>query len=112
MKTLLSLFIGFSVIAGKSGTLIGTYSVSYRWNTAGCAPPGGDFSNLNFGNPYSCVGSPGPYYIDAEPGRYKVVFPGDACSIWSSGHRTGGRGVVEFDHTFGQIVLYAWDWIP
>jgi pimeloyl-ACP methyl ester carboxylesterase len=99
-------------------SLIGTFNVNYRYNAAGCS---------NDPNPYFCVGSgygPGPYYIDAAPGRYKVKnisfgsLGPNSPHIWT-GDRNGGvhlntpsvvGGSVEFDHTHGQIVLYYWDW--
>jgi hypothetical protein len=96
---------------------LGNYGVSYFYQAAG---RNGD------PNPYYNVQvSPGPYYIDASPGKYYVVTTGNGAhpaggSLWSGDASSGthyGLDVtpgsrVDFTHTHGQIVLYAWDWYP
>ena len=107
--------------------LIGTYRINYRYNTAGCFPPDWPNPTPTEGNPYYCLDpiGPGPYFINAAPGRYRAVVTGfsaaSSARLWS-GDASGGLrydapldppqvGVnLDFDHTFGQIVLYAWDW--
>ena len=106
--------------------LIGTYDVNYRYN-AGACPPSGPTSDPTIGNPYYCEGTaygPGPIKVNAAPGRYRVVTKGFGpncactCPIWSGDASSGLRyqsaaaidGFIEFDHTFGQIVFYYWDW--
>lgn len=105
-----------------SGQLIGTYTISYRLNAAGCPP----WSGQN-GNPFYCISPipPGPYFIDpalTPYGRYAVrtiaCNGGANANVWYGDASGGSRfyisgqvgHITEFEHTFGQIVLYAWDW--
>lgn len=106
------------------GTVIGTFQINYRLNAAGCVPTGSPLD----GNPYNCPSGipPGPHFLNAQPGRYRVealfftpLGGGGAPHIWSGDASAGTRyalgastATIDFDHTFGQIVLYAWDWIP
>lgn len=106
-------------------TVIGTYVINYKLNTSGAAPTGG----ANDGNPYKSTGvyyETGPYFIDAVPGTYRIttveVGPEGAGNggVWRGDMNSGMfnyvKGIVnesiEIDHTFGQIVLFAWDWVP
>jgi hypothetical protein len=99
-------------------TLIGTYTVDYRLNAAGCPP--GD------GNPYFCPSPipPGPIFINnPNPGRYYVKTVANTGGfgerIWVGNATAGTQYAVPqtigdtlyFDVASGQnIVLYAWDW--
>jgi hypothetical protein len=100
---------------------VGTYTINYRSNCAGIYT---DQSNPDYSraNPYfGNVILPGPVFITAPAGRYKVVVgSGAGCSIWS-GDATNGTWyatghspaeVVTLNHTNGQIALYYWDWVP
>ncbi|MCX6629611.1 MAG: choice-of-anchor D domain-containing protein, partial [Candidatus Solibacter sp.] len=105
-----------SPVSQLAQQLLGTYTVNYRWNTGGCS-----FSDPN---PYHCAGSPGPIYVTAAPGKYKAVVtrlgpnPNGLARMWDGDSSNGTvyelpQGAnVSFDHTFGQIVLYYWDWVP
>ncbi len=118
-KTLLAAFLLTTVLLGvaRADTLIGTFDVYGLYNAAGCYPTGGPTD----GNPYRCSSGipPGPFFINAAPGHYKLVVEfGLGCGVWS-GDASSGRffvtghnpsEVVEFDHQFGQIVLFFWDW--
>ena len=107
-------------IVSNQPTLIGTFVVDYHTNAAGCAPMSGQN-----GNPYYCLGplGPGPYYLAQPPGRYRVVRvgePGDGAStrIWSGDASSGAMykatgpqfTSLDFEHTFGTIVLYSGNW--
>ena len=106
----------FSWVPIQAQQLLGTYTVNYRWNTGGCS-----FSDTN---PYHCAGSPGPIYVTSAPGKYKAVVtrlgpnPNGLARMWDGDSSKGTvyelpQGAnVSFDHTFGQIVLYYWDWAP
>ena len=121
MKNLLLSLVTLLLLLPKNvkaaDTLIGTFDVNYRYNAAGCAPSGGP----NDGNPYFCPSGipPGPHFIDAAPGQYKlVVDAGQGCGVWNGDASSGtvsGTGhapgeIVYLDHQFGQIVLFYWDW--
>jgi Concanavalin A-like lectin/glucanases superfamily/Immunoglobulin domain len=106
----------FNLATASSDRKIGTYNVNYRYNAAGRYT---DQSHPDFtqANPYyGNTIPPGPIFINAEPGHYKIITEGGTgCSIWS-GDASGGTWYssypsVEFDHTFGQIALYFWDWV-
>jgi hypothetical protein len=106
--------------------LVGTYNINYRYNAAGApSTPGGAY------NPwYANYIPPGPYFINPSLtplGHYKVVITtisgsGGNPAIWDGDSQGGtltsintANGVgytLEFDHTTGQIVLYAIDWYP
>jgi hypothetical protein len=102
-------------------TYLGNFGVSYFSQAAGNSPP-------SDGNPYNNVQvSPGPYHINASPGKYYLVTTGfnpghyaPGASVWSgdasSGTRIGLSAAVgartDFTLTHGEIVLYAWDWYP
>lgn len=100
---------------------IGTYTVNYRYNAGGqyTSMSNPDYSLLN--PYYGTFISPGPIFINANPGRYQlVVVSGTGCCAWS-GDATGGTflaagknqgDIVELDHLYGQIALYFWDWYP
>lgn len=103
------------------GTPVGSYTLNYRDNCAGLytdqSNPAYTNANPYFGN----VLPPGPIFIDATPGRYKVVVAaGAGCSTWSGDASGGGYlstghspgEVVTIDHAFGQLALYYWDWVP
>ncbi len=96
--------------------LIGTYTVNYLYNAAGCFT-NGDFSPTQ-GNPYFCPSGfpPGPIFIDAPLGQYQIVDTTlSHMAVWSGDQVSGTRyepsgGTVDFALTHGQIVLYYWDW--
>lgn len=108
--------------AADAAQLIGSFTVSYRFNAGGCSPfqpnPNG------YGNPNYCIGlAPGPIHIPAPPGRYRVVRtqvlnPADdagGVKVWDGNADQGiqynpGAGPVEFDHSFGDITVYYHDW--
>ena len=106
------------------GTLIGTYRFNYRDNAAGCRPDDWPYPTPADGNPYYCSSPypPGPYFVDAEPGQYRVVVTAEAnvssAHVWSGDASSGYRYnlekpvgyVVDINHTHGQLVFYAWDW--
>ena len=127
---ILALILGiFNTLGGYSASaqeesgweLIGTYNVNYRNNAAG-APP-------TYNPWYANYIPPGPYFLDpalTPPGHYKAVvtgwngdYYGNAC-IWDGDSQGGTRYPIdnyvgyteEFDHTDGQIVIYAVDWYP
>jgi hypothetical protein len=94
---------------------IGTYTVNARYNAAGRytdqSHPDMTKANPYFGNSIP----PGPIFIDAAPGRYRIITESAAgCSIWSGNSSTGAWFAsypsVEFEHQFGEIALYFWDW--
>jgi hypothetical protein len=100
-------------------TLIGSFTVSYRFNSGGL---NGDANPFHLGS----IVPPGPIQIDASPGQYRAdvmgvgsVFQGGGFLIWSGNAITGtvytpGQNVgnsTDFLHTHGQIVLYYNDWI-
>lgn len=104
----------------ETAELIGSYTLSYYYNAAGC-------SNVE-PNPYQCVQvTPGPVRVPAAiatPGRYRVTAtrwgsePVGGIRIWS-GDATAGtmyapveNGNLDFDHGSGEISLYFWDWVP
>lgn len=100
---------------------IGTYTVDYHDNAAGQYT---DFSNPDYSkaNPYyGNLIAPGPIFINAVPGTYEIIVEsGLGNGVWS-GDATGGTFLttghapgesVTFNHTFGQIALYYWDWYP
>src|SRR5262249_42728171 len=105
-------------------TLLGTFNINYLYNTAGCQPTG----SPNDSDPYFCVDTlgPGPFYINAVPGQYRVVVVSAAngganAAVWSgdTSHADAHSGLppcpgfsFNFTHSFGQIVLYAFDWAP
>lgn len=106
-------------------TVIGTYVINYKLNTSGSAQTGGP----NDGNPYHSSGvyyEQGPYFIDAIPGRYRITTVelgpqgGGAGGVWSGDSNAGTfthvretvNESIEIDHTFGQIVLFTYDWYP
>ena len=99
--------------------LVGRYSVNYRDNAAGRytdqSRPDYTQANPYYGN----VIPPGPVFINAAPGQYRlVVEAGGGCGVWSgdatrgsflfTGHNPGEA--VTLEHGFGQIALYYWDW--
>jgi len=108
--------------AKAQDTLIGTFTVNYRYNAAGQAV---DQSNPDYTKANPCFGNtipPGPIFVPntTAPGQYKlVVVSGAGCAVWDgdcssgtffvTGHNPGEE--VTINHTFGQIVLYYWDWI-
>ena len=110
----------FGCLASGAQTPLGTYNVNYLYNAAGCFP-GNSFGPTR-GNPYFCPSgiAPGPIFIDAAPGRYRVVATRpSSVAVWDGDAQSGRRyspfaddsnGTVEFTHTHGQIVLYFWDW--
>ena len=68
--------------------LVGRYTVNYRYNAAGQYTDQSrpDYSKANpyFGNAIA----PGPIFIDASPGQYKLVTEvGGGCGVWT-GTRT------------------------
>jgi hypothetical protein len=106
--------------------LIGNYSINYRYNAAGSFPGYGydmsipPISTDGKGNPF---GYSGPIFVDAAPGLYRLVITDRnefaAANMWSGDSSGGTRYYFDqspvgfsfnFDHTFGQIVFYAWDW--
>ena len=105
----------FNLPAGRTERCIGTYTVNYRYNAAGSYT---DQSHPDYtqANPYRGNSiAPGPIFINAAPGRYRIVTEtASGCSVWSgdaaSGRWYSSHPSVEFDHAFGQIALYYWDW--
>jgi hypothetical protein len=98
---------------------VGTYTVNYRSNCAGLytdqSQPDYTKANPYFGNSIA----PGPIFIDAAPGDYKlVVVSGGGCAVWSGDATNGAFSVtghapgdaVTVHHSAGQIALYYWDW--
>jgi hypothetical protein len=101
--------------------LVGRFTVNARDNAAGRytdqSRPDYTQANPFFGN----LIPPGPVFINATPGQYKlVVEAGAGCGVWSgdasrgtflvTGHNPSE--IVTFTQAFGQIVLYYWDWYP
>lgn len=108
---------------GDLGTLIGTYNMNYRYNTAGYRPADWPYPTPTDGNPFYGISSPGPYFVNAAPGNYKVVITAEndpiSADVWNgdanSGYRTDLDSLpvgseVDIHHTFGDLVFYAWDW--
>jgi hypothetical protein len=128
----LGLLLVFSIAAQAGEILIGDYTINYFYNAGGCyAGPVYDDHNplINTdgkGNPYDCSYiSPGPIFINAAPGEYRVAIEdktgGVSANLWSGDALGGTRyyldnlsigSSVDINHTYGQIVLYAWDWNP
>lgn len=127
-------FVGFTLAilaamatSASANELIGTYTIDYLYNAAGCIDGYPNNVTPSSGNPYFCsYESPGPIVIDATPGDYEVVTVGlsPVCcgspNVWA-GNASGGvrypiesvlNSTVNFDLISGQIVLYAWDWYP
>jgi hypothetical protein len=105
------------VSVASAQQLIGTYTVNYRYNAAGCNG-GGDFGPTE-GNPYFCPGpfAPGPIFVSAPPGQYRIVDTTVShMAVWVGNQAGGtriepGGGTVDLTVTTGQqIVLYYWDW--
>ena len=100
----------------EAQTLIGTYSVNYRYNASGCYP-NGDFSPSS-GNPFFCPGpfAPGPIFITVPPGRYRIAdSTPSGVAVWVGDEVSGTRynpigGTIDVTLTRGKIVLYYWDW--
>ena len=103
-------------VPSSADTVIGTYTVYYRFNAGGC---------FGGGNPYFCTTiPPGPIHIDAEPGQYRVdviqinnaAAGGGGVQVWSGDSAGGvqftpGATGVTFPHSSGQITLYYNDWV-
>lgn len=95
------------------------YEINYRYNAAG-----------RYGDPNPYYGNripPGPHFIDAAPGHYRITVLEVGPGGWANSHvgwsGDSGSGTLigiptevgqstTFEHTFGQIVLYAYDWYP
>jgi len=106
----------------QADTLIGTFTVNYRYNAAGQAV---NQSNPDYTKANPCFGNtipPGPIFVPntTTPGQYRLVtVSGAGCGVWSgdctggtfwaTGHGPGEE--VTVSGTFGQLVLYYWDWI-
>jgi hypothetical protein len=107
--------------AGKCATFVGSYSINYLYNAAGCCPSG----QPSDGNPYQCVYE-SPIRFPAVAGTYVIditaIGPDGAANadVWSGDATTGTRTSipgtpgesVSFTHAAGEISLYAWDWYP
>ncbi len=96
--------------------LLGTYNLNYRYNAAGCNNSAGP---PTAGNPYYCnYIAPGPYFINAPPGEYRVevveASGGGGAAVFSGDSSGGTKFIapVTFYHSSGQIVLYWHDWYP
>lgn len=111
----LAFWIAACVPSGAD-TVVGTFTVYYRFNAGGC---------FGGGNPYFCTTiPPGPIHIDAEPGQYRVDVNqinnpgagGGGVQVWSGDASGGiqftpGTTGVTFPHAAGQITLYYNDWV-
>jgi hypothetical protein len=119
--SLVAVLLPILIFAGRANAqqLIGTFNVNYLTNTAGCGPTSP--------NPYFCIDplGPGPYFINVPPGRYEVVtvssnLQGGNPVVWDGNASSGVSAplsyvpgsVVMLNHTFGQIVLFQFDWYP
>src|ERR1039458_7044522 len=67
------IFVAATVSVASAQQLIGTYTVNYRYNAAGCNAAG-NFGPTQ-GNPYFCPGpfAPGPIFLSEPPGQYRIV---------------------------------------
>jgi hypothetical protein len=114
------------VPSARADELIGTYSINYRFSTAGCMD-----GLPNAYNPYLCPTQlpPGPFFITGQPaGRYRLVITGLGPNggaggwVWLGDASSGTYfpindpiivgNTTEFFHKGGTIVLYIHDWVP
>lgn len=119
LLVLVPVLVAAASMQAVTDTLVGDFTINYRYNAAGCPP--GD------GNPYYCpdpLGS-GPFFINnPTSGEYQLVTisandGGGNADLWVGTASGGTRwnisiapgATINFDVAAGQnIVLYAWDW--